>query len=146
MKSPPWHMKSLITRWNDEPLKWRGFPDRPVPFSPVQRHRKFSAVLGTTSERSCSGGSKQPRSEQKREKKTCQTESLRVWKGGRKYDTNQKRKIDKCVRVVLTFFWKYKSLSTFLFPAQRHRGYNYPQRPYGQTAVTKAPLLLPSDT
>ena len=52
VKSPPWHMKSLITRWNEEPLKCRGFPDLPVPFSPVQRHRKFSAVLGTTSERS----------------------------------------------------------------------------------------------
>merc|ERR1719191_148848 len=41
-----------MTRWKAEPLKWRGFPDLPMPFSPVQRARKFSAVLGTTSARS----------------------------------------------------------------------------------------------
>ena len=52
VKSPPWHMKSGITRWKADPLKCRGFPDLPVPFSPVQRHRKFSAVRGTTSARS----------------------------------------------------------------------------------------------
>jgi hypothetical protein len=40
VKSPPWHMKLGITRWKPEPLK-------PKPFSPVQRARKFSHVLGT---------------------------------------------------------------------------------------------------
>jgi hypothetical protein len=48
VKSPPWIMKDLMTRWKAEPLKWRGLPDWPRPFSPVQRARKFSAVLGTT--------------------------------------------------------------------------------------------------
>ena len=46
------HMKSVMTRWKVEPLKCRGLPERPVPFSPVHRQRKFSAVLGTTSARS----------------------------------------------------------------------------------------------
>lgn len=55
VKSPPWHMKSGITRWKDDPLKCRGFPDFPMPLSPVQRHRKFSAVRGTTSARSWMG-------------------------------------------------------------------------------------------
>lgn len=55
VKSPPWHMKSGITRWKDDPLKCRGFPDLPMPLSPVQRHRKFSAVRGTTSARSWTG-------------------------------------------------------------------------------------------
>ena len=41
-----------ITLWNELPLKCRIFPDRPTPFSPVQRQRKFSAVRGTTSDRS----------------------------------------------------------------------------------------------
>jgi hypothetical protein len=37
-----WHyMKLLMTRWNAEPLKWRGLPCVPIPFSPVQRARKF---------------------------------------------------------------------------------------------------------
>lgn len=37
-------------RWNGQPLKCSGFPVLlPIPFSPVQRARKFSAVLGTTS-------------------------------------------------------------------------------------------------
>ena len=31
MKSPPWHMKSVMTRWKEEPLKWSGLPERPVP-------------------------------------------------------------------------------------------------------------------
>ena len=38
-------MKSGMTRWNDDPAY-------PKPFSPVQRARKFSAVFGTTSDRS----------------------------------------------------------------------------------------------
>merc|ERR550532_2714755 len=42
VKSPPWHMKFGITRWKEDPLN-------PNPFSPVQRHLKFSAVFGTTS-------------------------------------------------------------------------------------------------
>ena len=37
----PWHMKPGITRWNGDPLKWRGFPKLPMPFSPVHRQRKF---------------------------------------------------------------------------------------------------------
>jgi hypothetical protein len=37
-------MKFWITRWKVEPWKWRGLPDLPTPFSPVQRARKFSAV------------------------------------------------------------------------------------------------------
>ena len=45
VKSPPWHIKSVMTRWKDDPLY-------PNPFSPVQSALKFSAVLGTTSERS----------------------------------------------------------------------------------------------
>jgi hypothetical protein len=31
------------------PLECRGFPEEPVPFSPVHRQRKFSAVRGVTS-------------------------------------------------------------------------------------------------
>eukprot|EP00962_Isochrysis_galbana_P029193 scaffold9322_cov120-Isochrysis_galbana.AAC.5 len=38
------YMKLLITRWNAEPLKWRGLPCVPIPFSPVQRARKFCAA------------------------------------------------------------------------------------------------------
>jgi hypothetical protein len=34
-------------------LKCNGLPERPMPFSPVHRARKFSAVRGTTSARSC---------------------------------------------------------------------------------------------
>ena len=49
---PAWHMKSGITRWKALPLKWRGLPDLPVPFSPVHKQRKFSAVFGATSARS----------------------------------------------------------------------------------------------
>merc|ERR1712156_1027396 len=45
VKSPPWHMKLGMTLWKEEPLN-------PKPFSPVQRARKFSQVLGTTSARS----------------------------------------------------------------------------------------------
>ena len=41
--------RTLITLWNLVPLKCNGFPLGPTPFSPVQRHLKFSAVLGTTS-------------------------------------------------------------------------------------------------
>ena len=41
-----------ITLWNELPLKCSIFPDLPTPFSPVQRQRKFSAVRGTTSDRS----------------------------------------------------------------------------------------------
>ena len=37
-------MNCGITRWKEDPLN-------PKPFSPVQRHLKFSAVLGTTSGR-----------------------------------------------------------------------------------------------
>jgi hypothetical protein len=44
VKSPPWHMKFGITRWNDEPLN-------PKPFSPVQSARKFSAVCKNKRER-----------------------------------------------------------------------------------------------
>lgn len=41
---------SRLLLWNGHPLKCRGFPvDWPVPFSPVQSARKFSAVLGVTS-------------------------------------------------------------------------------------------------
>lgn len=56
VKSPPWSMKSGMTRWNLEPLK-------PKPISPVQRVEKFFTVFGTTSSYSlkltrpdCSGG------------------------------------------------------------------------------------------
>mmetsp|Transcript_15108 Transcript_15108/g.20256 ORF Transcript_15108/g.20256 Transcript_15108/m.20256 type:complete len:281 (+) Transcript_15108:580-1422(+) len=52
VKSPPWIMNPGMIRWNTEPLKWRGFFDRPRPISPVHKARKFSAVLGTTSPRS----------------------------------------------------------------------------------------------
>lgn len=45
-------MKSGITRWKADPLKWRGWPDLPRPFSPVHKQRKFSAVFGATSARS----------------------------------------------------------------------------------------------
>ena len=40
-----WHINCVMTLWKDEPLY-------PKPFSPVQSARKFSAVFGTTSERS----------------------------------------------------------------------------------------------
>merc|ERR1719502_1416162 len=46
VKSPPWHMKSGITRWNEQSLY-------PKPGSPVHSCLKFSAVFGTTSLRSC---------------------------------------------------------------------------------------------
>jgi hypothetical protein len=36
----PWHMKSLITRWKVEPLKCRGLPERPTPFSPAAHQRR----------------------------------------------------------------------------------------------------------
>merc|ERR1719245_811089 len=49
VKSPPWHINSGITRWKALPLKWSGLPDFPVPFSPVHKQRKFSAVFGATS-------------------------------------------------------------------------------------------------
>ncbi|PON93901.1 LOW QUALITY PROTEIN: hypothetical protein TorRG33x02_102910 [Trema orientale] len=49
VKSPPWHMNPGMTRWKLEPLKCIGFPLRPVPFSPVQSARKFSAVRGVVS-------------------------------------------------------------------------------------------------
>ena len=41
-----------ITLWNALPLKWRILPDRPTPFSPVHKQRKFSAVKGMISARS----------------------------------------------------------------------------------------------
>jgi len=41
-------MSLIIPLWNDDPFKCSGFPDKPLPFSPVQRALKFSAVLGTT--------------------------------------------------------------------------------------------------
>jgi len=34
-------MNCGITRWKVEPLKCSGLPERPVPFSPVHRQRKF---------------------------------------------------------------------------------------------------------
>jgi lipoyl synthase len=40
-----------MIRWNLLPLKCKGFPLFPTPFSPVQRARKFSAVFGATSAR-----------------------------------------------------------------------------------------------
>ena len=50
VKSPPWHMNCVMTRWKAEPLKWSGLPDLPMPFSPVQRQRKFYAFAGESSE------------------------------------------------------------------------------------------------
>lgn len=47
IKSPPWIMKSLITRWKVDPLYPIGISSRL--YSPVQNWRKFSQVLGTTS-------------------------------------------------------------------------------------------------
>ena len=35
-------MKLGMMRWKEEPLKWSGLPDLPLPFSPVARARKFS--------------------------------------------------------------------------------------------------------
>lgn len=46
-----WHMNPGMTRWKADPLKWSSLPDRPIPFSPVHKQRKFSAVFGTTSAR-----------------------------------------------------------------------------------------------
>ena len=37
VKSPPWHMKSVMTRWKEEPLKWSGLPERPVPVRGLYR-------------------------------------------------------------------------------------------------------------
>merc|ERR1719301_520072 len=51
VKSPPWHMKPGMILWKVEPIKLKVFPLRPAPFSPVHKHRKFSAVFGTTSPR-----------------------------------------------------------------------------------------------
>lgn len=39
-----WHINWGITRWNDEPLKDKGFPERPVPFSPT--HQALVAARG----------------------------------------------------------------------------------------------------
>ncbi len=36
--------ETMLTLWNGQPLKWRGFPDFPLPASPVHSCRKFSAV------------------------------------------------------------------------------------------------------
>lgn len=42
--------EGCLLLWNGHPLKCSGFPvDLPVPFSPVQSARKFSAVLGVIS-------------------------------------------------------------------------------------------------
>ena len=46
---PPWIMKSGMQRCMVLPLKCSFLPDLPMPRSPVHRHRKFSAVFGTTS-------------------------------------------------------------------------------------------------
>ena len=46
-KSPPWIMKSLMTRWKVTPLYPCGIPF--LLCSPVQNWRKFSAVFGQTS-------------------------------------------------------------------------------------------------
>ena len=46
---PPWIMKSGMQRCMMLPLKCSFLPDLPMPRSPVHRHLKFSAVLGTTS-------------------------------------------------------------------------------------------------
>ena len=46
VKSPPWHMNCEITRWKAEPLKCRGLPLPPMPFSPVHRARKFCGTEG----------------------------------------------------------------------------------------------------
>ena len=35
-----------MTRWKLEPLYVSSLPDLPMPFSPVQRARKFSTVFG----------------------------------------------------------------------------------------------------
>jgi hypothetical protein len=37
----------ILPLWNCDPFKCNGNPDKPIPFSPVQRALKFSAVLGT---------------------------------------------------------------------------------------------------
>lgn len=49
-----WHItcrcEGYLLLWNGHPLKCSGFPvDLPMPFSPVQSARKFSAVLGVIS-------------------------------------------------------------------------------------------------
>ena len=46
---PPWIMKSGMQRCMVLPLKCSFLPDLPRPRSPVHKHLKFSAVLGTTS-------------------------------------------------------------------------------------------------
>ena len=83
-----WHMNEVMTRWKLLPLKCRGLPDLPTPFSPalhnvkcysnrqpfqpgttyegqhvpVHKARKFSAVFGTTSARSCTSRKSEIRS------------------------------------------------------------------------------------
>lgn len=47
-KSPPWIMKSFMTLWKLAPLYPIGTPS--LRYSPVQNWRKFSLVLGQTSE------------------------------------------------------------------------------------------------
>jgi len=42
-------MKSEIILWNLVPLKCKALPDLVLPFSPVHKHLKFSAVLGALS-------------------------------------------------------------------------------------------------
>ena len=37
VKSPPWHMNCVMTRWKEEPLKWSGLPERPVPVRGLYR-------------------------------------------------------------------------------------------------------------
>ena len=45
-------MKFGMTRWKILPLKCKGLPLAPTPFSPVHKQRKFSTVLGTSSPKS----------------------------------------------------------------------------------------------
>ena len=45
-----WEVYGYLLLWKGHPLKCSGFPvDLPMPFSPVQSARKFSAVLGVIS-------------------------------------------------------------------------------------------------
>ena len=49
----PWHMKSGMTRWKLLPLKERGLPMRPMPFSPAASKLTWSAVMASSVQAQC---------------------------------------------------------------------------------------------
>ena len=72
VKSPPWHMNCVMTRWKEEPLKWSGLPLWPMPFSPVHRARKFCRAEGRGAQPGTAFGSGAQREEQSDDRRRVQ--------------------------------------------------------------------------